>query len=112
MITAGEKEALVVYSLGNFISNQRKRYTDGGILFSMSLEKKEKTFVSGYSYLPVWVYKPQRADGGDHFVLTPSNREKSWYDQIGMPDSDFQKLKLFNDDTTGHLKDIKITGDQ
>ena len=30
---------LVVYSLGNMVSNQRKRYTDGGILFGMTLEK-------------------------------------------------------------------------
>ena len=32
---------LVVYSLGNFISNQRERYTDGGIMFAMDLEKHD-----------------------------------------------------------------------
>lgn len=36
---------LVVYSLGNMISNQRKRYTDGGILFGMTLEKSDSARV-------------------------------------------------------------------
>ena len=38
---------LVVYSLGNMVSNQRKRYTDGGILFGMTLEKSYSIRVTG-----------------------------------------------------------------
>ena len=37
------KKNLVVYSLGNFISNQRNRYTDGGIMVELDLEKKNGT---------------------------------------------------------------------
>ena len=35
MPDGSEKSAVVVYSLGNFISNQRKEHTDGGILFQV-----------------------------------------------------------------------------
>ncbi len=51
---------LVVYSLGNFISNQRDRYRDGGIIFGLELEKTDRTRISGIDYLPVWVHKPLR----------------------------------------------------
>ncbi|MGC9345082.1 MAG: CapA family protein, partial [Bacteroidales bacterium] len=106
--TNGEKEALVVYSLGNFISNQRKRYTDGGILFEMTLTKDSETKVTEYNYLPVWVYKPLRRDGGNYFVLLPSHHDRSWYQDFLMPEPEYEKMKLFNDDTFEHLKDLNI----
>lgn len=103
-----DKEALVVYSLGNFISNQRKRYTDGGILFEMVLEKDRETKIVDYSYLPVWVHKAPANKGGKHFVLLPSNRESSYYrSELGMSEEDYQKMKLFNDDTVGHLGEVR-----
>jgi poly-gamma-glutamate synthesis protein (capsule biosynthesis protein) len=103
-----ETEALVVYSLGNFISNQRKRYTDGGILFEMTLTKDGETTVTDYNYLPVWVYKPLRRDGGNYFVLLPSHHERSWYKNFLLPEPEYEKMKLFNDDTVDHLKDLQI----
>lgn len=104
-IESGEKSTLVVYSLGNFISNQRKRYTDGGILFEMTLEKTDTTMLADYGYLPVWVYKAPANNGGKHFVLLPSNKDADYYrSTFGISDTDLQKLKLFNDDTTEHLE--------
>ncbi len=50
-------KAVVVYSLGNFISNQTKPNTDGGIMFEMTLQKKNgKTTLKNYNYIPVWRY--------------------------------------------------------
>jgi poly-gamma-glutamate synthesis protein (capsule biosynthesis protein) len=37
------KPRLVIYSLGNFLSNQRDRYCDGGIIFNTTLEKNNFT---------------------------------------------------------------------
>lgn len=107
-ITAGERKGLVVFSLGNFISNQRKRYTDGGILFEMTLTKEIDTRISDYKYEPVWVYKPLRKDGGNYFVLLPSNRDRSWYRELAMPEPEYEKLKLFNDDTVEHLGEVNL----
>jgi len=48
----------VVYSLGNFISNQRWRYTDSGLVAYVHIEKRGlRTFVTGVSYLPVYVQR-------------------------------------------------------
>lgn len=106
--TIDGEEKIVVYSLGNFISNQRKRFTDGGIIFTMNLKKKENTTISTFSYLPVWVYKPKKKSGGNHFVIIPSNLEKSHYQAIGMQDSDFVKMKIFDKDTRSHLGEEKL----
>ena len=103
MYSYDEKEKLVVYSLGNFISTQRKRYTNGGILFEMTLQKKEETQITDYDYLPVWVYKPKNKAGKEHFVLIPSNRDKKYYDSIGMSPENYAIMKQFQDDTAGHL---------
>lgn len=54
---------LVAYSLGNFVSGQRKRYTDGGAMIRIELEKV--TFPDGSSltsidtagYILEWVYR-------------------------------------------------------
>jgi poly-gamma-glutamate capsule biosynthesis protein CapA/YwtB (metallophosphatase superfamily) len=52
----------VAYSLGNFVSNQRWRYSDSGLVAYVHIEKRGlHTVVTGVSYLPVYV---QRSAGG------------------------------------------------
>ena len=48
----------VAYSLGNFISNQRDRYRDGGIILEVTLVKTDSivTLLS-VGYEPFWVYR-------------------------------------------------------
>ncbi len=51
---------LVIWSLGNFFSNQRKRYRDGGILASFELIKNSHTGttrIAHTAYEPFWVYR-------------------------------------------------------
>ena len=50
--------AFVAYSLGNFISNQRDRYRDGGITLELTLTKADSTVtVQSIGYEPFWVYR-------------------------------------------------------
>lgn len=37
--TNGTEQHIIVYSLGNFISNMSKANTDGGLIFTLQLEK-------------------------------------------------------------------------
>ena len=55
--TATEKQ-ITLYSLGNFISNQQDRHTDGGLLAEIEIEKVNDTLCK-YSLrtIPVWVKK-------------------------------------------------------
>jgi len=53
---------VVVYSLGNFVSNQRKRYCNGGVVTFVQLSKNNvgKTQITNTGYIPVWVHIPFR----------------------------------------------------
>jgi poly-gamma-glutamate capsule biosynthesis protein CapA/YwtB (metallophosphatase superfamily) len=48
----------VVYSMGNFVSSQRWRYSDSGMVAYVRIEKKGlRAYVTGVSYLPVYVQR-------------------------------------------------------
>ncbi len=96
---------LVAYSLGNFISNQRNRYRDGGILFEMVLTKTDKTRIVHYSYTPVWVHKPVR-QSKTYFQLVPAGINTEQKQQFGFTKTDLDKLDQFYEDTRTHLKSI------
>lgn len=61
----GENETLVIYSLGNFISNQRKEllgspFTEDGLMAEIEITKdfnNKKTFISKANFIPTWVNK-------------------------------------------------------
>lgn len=50
---------VAVYSLGNFVSNQRPRYRNGGVVAAIQLEKEnEKTKIINAGYVLAWVQTP------------------------------------------------------
>ena len=59
------KRSLVVYSMGNFISNQQyertnNRYTEDGIMVNIQIKKSKLSnniTISGVSYMPTWVHR-------------------------------------------------------
>jgi len=96
---------LVVYSLGNFISNQRDRYRDGGIIFGLELEKTDKTRISGMDYLPVWVNKPLHGDKRN-FQLVPANISEVEIEKMGFTETELSGFRQFYSDTRDHLKNV------
>jgi hypothetical protein len=51
-------DTYVVYSMGNFVSAQRKRYTDSGLIAYVHIQKTGlRVNVTGVSYLPVYVQR-------------------------------------------------------
>ena len=62
----------VAYSLGNFISNQRWRYSDGGAILNFSIQKNlrdNSVKLNEIRYLPIWVYKGYTQLGSEYIVL-------------------------------------------
>lgn len=68
----------IIYSMGNFISNQRyetvnNRYTEDGIIVKINVEKdfsKGKTIIKDIDYIPTWVYRYQQ-DGKFKYEILP-----------------------------------------
>ncbi len=86
----------VAYSMGNFISNQRWRYSDAGVILNIEISKNiftESVSISQVSYLPTWVFKGETEKGKEYIIL-PKN--------INIADSSFNFLsasdiKLMNE---------------
>ncbi len=66
---------IVVWSLGNFLSNQYWRYTDAGVILTLSLQKNittGKISLEQTGYFPTWVYRSYNPALVQHVVL-PAN---------------------------------------
>ncbi|KAA6324056.1 Capsule biosynthesis protein CapA [termite gut metagenome] len=68
--TVNDTKHLVVYSLGNFISNMSAPNTDGGLLVKLELEKDSVTRVGNCGYSMVWTACPP-IDGVKIHTLFP-----------------------------------------
>jgi poly-gamma-glutamate capsule biosynthesis protein CapA/YwtB (metallophosphatase superfamily) len=100
------KPNVVVYSLGNFVSNQRAQYKDGGIVFEIKLMRTvQGTRVNEFSYMPSWVYREDRSGKSTFYVLPVSLYEKD-NSIIDLKDYDKYKIARFAQDTREHLKNI------
>jgi poly-gamma-glutamate synthesis protein (capsule biosynthesis protein) len=65
----------VAYSMGNFISNQRWRYSDAGVILNIQISKNiltDAVYISAVSYLPTWVFKGQTEKGSEYIILSSS----------------------------------------
>lgn len=75
-----DKNVVVVYSLGNYISNQLKPHTDGGIMFEVELLKKEgadKAETGKNGIIPVWRYIHKDSAGKTTYFAVPIARAEA-----------------------------------
>lgn len=100
-IDATGKENLIVYSLGNFVSNQRDRKKDGGAMIKLTLKKENgKTFIANAGHILTWVYTPIENGLKKYYVLPAAKYENNptffdgptSYDQMKLFISDSRKL--------------------
>jgi poly-gamma-glutamate capsule biosynthesis protein CapA/YwtB (metallophosphatase superfamily) len=62
-----EKEVFIIYSMGNFISNQQERYRDSGVIIDVEIIKdydRATIELGEISYTPTWVYRIQEKTAG------------------------------------------------
>jgi len=92
------KEHLIVYSLGNYISNQRTRKRDGGAMLQFTLSKENNnTTISNQGYYLTWVHKFKKDNKLNYEILSCTETEKNNYQNL---DSVAQeKIKLFIKDS-------------
>ncbi|MFH0843430.1 MAG: CapA family protein [Bacteroidota bacterium] len=90
-------ERVAVYSLGNFVSNQRKPKTDGGAMFRVNLQRSgSEVKVTGAGYYLTWVYAP---------II---NYDKKFYI---LPCSEFEKKPDFFPAGTDYIQMMKFIKD-
>jgi poly-gamma-glutamate synthesis protein (capsule biosynthesis protein) len=93
----------VIYSLGNFVSNQRERYRNGGIALEVNLTKADSTVrMQSCSYEPFWVHRFLR-DKVSVFRLIPVNSYLNDPSEYTVGEEDKKLMMQFYNDTKALL---------
>lgn len=88
----GQTETLVIYSLGNFLSNQRKEilgspYTEDGLIVGIEISKRSidnHAKISNVTCIPTWVNKYQDS-GKDIYEIIPIVDKSSLIEMKNLP---------------------------
>jgi poly-gamma-glutamate capsule biosynthesis protein CapA/YwtB (metallophosphatase superfamily) len=87
-------DRIAIYSMGNYVSNQRRTGTDGGTMVRIELTKEaDSLYVSDAGYYLTWVYTPIEKYRKKFFVL-PCSKFENKPEFFAKP-ADYQKMKLF-----------------
>jgi poly-gamma-glutamate synthesis protein (capsule biosynthesis protein) len=102
------KTGFVAYSLGNFISNQRWRYSDAGVILNIQLIKdnlKGELKINRVESIPTWVFKGN-IDGRMKYQILPSDTSLLGKDIKFLTNGDIAKLTQGYADTKSQFNKI------
>jgi poly-gamma-glutamate capsule biosynthesis protein CapA/YwtB (metallophosphatase superfamily) len=95
--TSTGNDDVVVYSLGNFVSNQRRPKTDGGSMVRVELTRKgDKYMISNAGYYLTWVYTPIEKYRKKFFIL-PCSEFENKPDFFDKPEAYLHMKKFLSD---------------
>lgn len=108
----GSNETLVIYSLGNFISNQRKEllgspYTEDGLMVDIEITKdslKNEAKISNVTCIPTWVNKYQN-NGKDVYEIIPISNKDELDKMDNLP---LDRVKSSYDNTSLQINETDI----
>ena len=113
---------IVVYSMGNLVSNQRDINTDGGIMVELTLKRSSEakglaplsstkefkqsdnqTILQSCAYMPYWVYRGEY-DGLYQYYILPSYDACRNPEKYQLPPADLKALTVFDENTRQRLQ--------
>jgi poly-gamma-glutamate capsule biosynthesis protein CapA/YwtB (metallophosphatase superfamily) len=101
------KDRIVVYSLGNYVSNQRTIRRDGGAMVRIDLARNaDSLFIKNAGYYLTWVYAPVENDKRKFYIL-PCTKFENSPDFFSRP-QDYSKMRLFIRNSRSLLKNQNI----
>lgn len=97
IVQSDGKDKFIIYSLGNFLSNQRRetlnnKYTEDGVMVNIEVEKdfsKGETIIKNVRYIPTWVNKYMKSGKAKYEIL---------------PAEDFMDKDVFSQETLSKIK--------
>lgn len=111
IIQSQEKDKLIVYSMGNFLSNQRyetmgNSYTEDGLMVEIDLEKNlltSETIIKEVKFIPTWIYRYKDGNGLNYEIL-PIEEFLAQSNQNYLPENILDRLEKSYNDTINTLK--------
>ncbi|MDU5082085.1 CapA family protein [uncultured Tissierella sp.] len=112
IINRDGKDNFIIYSMGNFLSNQRKEtmdnsYTEDGVMINLEIEKdfsSQETVIKNIQYIPTWVYK-YRENNKLFFEILPIDDYINGELNVSIADSLKGRLKKSYDDTMSKMSE-------
>ncbi len=103
------RAVVIPYSLGNFISNQKKPNTDGGLIFEVTLRKKKEggIEIQDHHYIPVWRYIHRPKKGKRTYYCLPISVFEQDNSILELPEEDRDKMNDFAKRMRKHLNKYK-----
>jgi poly-gamma-glutamate synthesis protein (capsule biosynthesis protein) len=99
------KNVPIAYSLGNYVSNQRDQYKNGGIGVSLELSiKNGELKFEDWTYLPFWVHLGGKPKG---YYVVPISEWESNPSKFNLNPTEEKEIKQFGSDTRGLLIGLK-----
>jgi hypothetical protein len=99
------KDVPVAYSLGNFVSNQRERYKDGGIGVRLTIHVTDSGVAfKSWDYLPFWI---QRGGTKYGYYPIPATYYETNSKELGLNSTETLAINEFISDTRALLSNVK-----
>ncbi len=100
---------IVVYSMGNLVSNQRDVNTDGGIMIELTLTKTQGSSIIDQNcrYMPYWVHRGT-VDSLYQYYIVPSTDAIAHPDSYQITGADLKALHLFDKNTRQRLDACRL----
>ena len=107
-----ERLGFVAYSMGNFISGQRTRPTDAGVIFHLYFERvgDQRPVLAGVSYTPTWVRFHRNGTSLDIAVLSVYDTLTAalWGRDTGLSQNDLNRVRAVQTETTRTISGTAI----
>lgn len=102
------RKAVAIYSMGNFISNQRGNYKDLGVIFEVNLQKnfpEETVEIVEVEALPTWVHR-YRQNGKWIFRVLPLEKVLAAKNDPLLGRKDYQLLEKYLKRMESHVNSL------
>ena len=102
------KKAVAIYSMGNFISNQRGNYKDLGVIFKVNIKKsfpEETIELTEIQAVPTWVHRYWASDKYNFRILPLEQTVTEKNDPL-LPKSEYSVLSRYLDEMNRHIHSL------
>jgi poly-gamma-glutamate synthesis protein (capsule biosynthesis protein) len=102
------RKAVAIYSMGNFISGQSKKYTDLGVIFQVNMRKifpEKTTEITDVKIHPTWVHRYSLNNKLNYRVLPLAKTVTQKKDPL-LATSEYPVLKRDLQDMNNHLNSL------
>jgi len=102
------RKAVAIYSMGNFISGQNKKYTDLGVILQVNIRKtfpEKTTEITDVKTHPTWVHRYSLNNKLNYRVLPLAKTVTDKKDPL-LATSEYPVLKIDLQDMNNHLNSL------